>query len=191
MIPERLLTTNLMMRPFAEGDGPAVFDYWSSDPGWERFNESVPEGFTPEDANDFVAEMRSRNRSESPSWALVYDDVVVGVVSLTFSWGHQSATLGYGIHAELRGRSLCAEAAMKILSCAFAEYPDLHTIQAHTDSGNSRSIRVLRKLGFSEVHDPGDRPSGDASALQGRTFRLCRTEWSAQDDHVSDNQKDS
>ena len=91
MIPVELQTANLLMRPFAPGDGAAVYAYWRSDPGWERFNTSVPSGFTEKDANDFVAEMCCRRRSDQPHWALVHDNIAVGVVSLTFEEGHKAA----------------------------------------------------------------------------------------------------
>ena len=180
MIPDKLQTANLFMRPFLEGDGTAVYTYWKSDPGWERFNVSVPSGFTENDADRFVAEMRARDRREKPSWAMVHDNIVVGVASLSFKQDHQTAILGYGICSDLRGRGLCNEAARRILDCAFAAYSELHTIRAHTDAANSASIRVLQKLGFSEEHTSGDSPSDDGKSLREATFRLLRTEWEAQ-----------
>jgi RimJ/RimL family protein N-acetyltransferase len=178
MIPDRLQTARLLMRPFANGDAAAVFRYWQSDPDWVRFNESVPAGFSPEDANSFVTEMCARDRRERPNWALVYEDTVVGVVSLSFENEDQIAVLGYGVHADLWGRGLCAEAATKVLDCAFAVYPALHTVRAHTHVDNSASARVLQKLGFSKEHTPG-RDLGDGEpASHGPTFHLLRAEWS-------------
>jgi hypothetical protein len=42
MIPDRLETSTLSLRPFSIEDDVAVFEYWQSDPGWERYNASVP-----------------------------------------------------------------------------------------------------------------------------------------------------
>ena len=146
------------MRPFEEGDGAAVYAYWKSDPGWEKYNASVPPGFTLQDANDFVEDMCSRDRMSRPNWALVHEDIVVGVVSLSFDGDHCTALLGFGIHAELRGRGLTAEVVARVLDGAFAEYPNLQTVQARTDAKNMASIRVLRKLGFSKADPPDDDP---------------------------------
>lgn len=167
-LPDQLQTARLFMRPFVAGDGPAVHTYWKSDPGWERFNDSVPSGFSESDANNFVAEISGRDRSEQPSWALVHSDKVVGVVSLSFDEGHRTATLGYGIHADLRGRGLCIEAVQKILDCAFSRISELDEIRARTDRENTASIRVLKKMGF----------SGDSSANDdGLSFCLLRADF--------------
>ncbi len=159
------------MRPFSVGDGAAVHAYWKSDLGWEQYNESVPSGFTEKDASDFVEEMCARDRVLQPNWALIYDDTVVGVVSLSFEEGHRTALLGYGIHGELRGRGLVMEAVTKILNCAFAKHLQLAAIQARTDTANTASIRVLKKLGFVDDN------------AQAGTFQLLRAEWEAENDH--------
>lgn len=148
MIPDRLETADLSLRPFSMDDDRAVFDYWRSDPGWERYNSSVPPNFTLADAGEFVRNMRARNRDTSPSWAIVHKERVVGVVSLTFEQGHRFAVIGYGIHGDLRGEGLSAQAASRIINEAFDRYPDLRKIRAHTDAGNAPSMRVLEKLGF-------------------------------------------
>ncbi len=166
MISDRFCTTNLQLRPFAEADGPAVFAYWESDPDWEKFNLSVPENFSAADARAFVADMAGRDRQRQPNWALVHEDHVVGIVSITFAEDFSAATIGYGIHADLRGRGLCVEAVQKVLSAAFREHSGLAEVFAHTDAANRASMRVLEKLGFSQDH---------AAAAAGVTFRLLRS----------------
>ena len=168
-IPKELQSANLMMRPFHIGDGPAVYEYWKSDPGWEQFNTSVPSGFTVKDAIDFVTEMSKRNRINQPNWALVHDDTVVGVVSLNFEKGHRSASLGYGIHAELRGRGFCAAAARQVLGLAFSTFPQLEKVLARTDPKNRASIAVLNKLGFSRLQSSANE-----------VFCLLRSVWESQ-----------
>ena len=148
MIPDRLATRRLMLRPFRCSDAESVFEYWSSDPSWERFNVSVPEGFNLEDARGFVKEMMGRDRSDAPNWALKHQGTVVGVVSLTFEQNHRIAVLGYGVHGNLRGRGLSGEAATAVVEEAFKRYEHLELIRAHTDPDNQSSIRVLEKLGF-------------------------------------------
>lgn len=174
MMPERLRTATLSLRPFRDGDAPAVYAYWKSGPDWERFNASVPPGFSEDDAEAFVAEMRQRDRQAKPSWALLHQGTVVGVVSLVFEAGHRSAVLGYGIHARLRGRGLCGEAARCVVSVAFAAHRELQTILAHTDADNDASIRVLEKLGFSRERSD---PHGVEKSAGGPTFCLSRADW--------------
>ncbi len=170
MIPDHLNTTNLQLRPFVPGDGNSVYSYWKSDSGWVRFNESVPSDFTERDASDFVAEMAGRDRNLQPNWALVHQDRVVGIVSLSFDNDHRTATVGYGIHAGLRGRGFCAEAVRLVMENAFAEYGELEQIGAFTDQENSASMRVLEKLGFRENAD---------TRGSGRMFCLRRSDVGA------------
>ena len=148
MLPELLETARLALRPFTTSDTRDVYSYWRSDSGWERFNASVPSNFTETDAQRFVTEMIGRNREEQPSWAIVLQHSVVGVVSLSFEQDHRVCVIGYGVHGDLRGRGLSAEAAQFVIEKAFEVYPQLQRIRAHTDSENVASIRVLEKLGF-------------------------------------------
>jgi RimJ/RimL family protein N-acetyltransferase len=148
MVPDLLETVNTTLRPFTHGDAPAVFTYWLSDPGWERYNASVPSEFSETDAQRFVEDMCARCRTNSPNWAIVYRGAVVGVVSMTFEQAHRIAVIGYGIHGGLRGRGLSIEAVRVVIQASFAAYPNLNKIRAHTDVENVASTRVLAKLGF-------------------------------------------
>lgn len=148
MIPDNLTTERLRLRSFLATDSPAVFNYWQSDPGWERFNASVPANFTESDAEQFVSEMIARDHAHRPNWAITYEGAVVGIVSLTFEQNHRIAVIGYGVHADIRGRGLVVEAASEVVGEAFTAHPDLTRLRAHTNAENKASMRVLEKLGF-------------------------------------------
>ena len=148
MLQDRIETAHLTLTPFKESDQGDVYDYWSSDPDWERFNASVPKNFTTADAQRFVNNMLNRDRANQPNWAIHYEGAVVGVVSLTFEQDHRVAVIGYGIHAMLRGQGFAVEATRSVIEHAFEGYPELHRIRAHTNSENRASHRVLEKLGF-------------------------------------------
>ena len=172
MIRNEICTERLTLRPFNEGDGAAVADYWNSDPNWSRFNESVPLDHTIRDAQKFVAEMISRDREDQPSWAVLLEGRVVGVVSLTFLQDHRVSVIGYGIHGGLKGRGISAEASTAVLKCAFDCYPQLQKVRARTDAKNTASIRVLDKLGFSRevIHAKGE-------LVAETIYSLMRDEW--------------
>ena len=149
MIRDRIDTARLALRPFSPADSGPVFDYWRSDPNWERFNASVPASFTEADAERWVTEVIGRDRGVRPSWAVEIDGKVIGVVALTFEQAHRIAVIGYGVHGAFRGRGLSCEAAGAVLDAAFSAVPVLQRIRAHTDARNTESMRVLEKLGFS------------------------------------------
>jgi RimJ/RimL family protein N-acetyltransferase len=179
MVPERLKTTRLMLRPFSVADAHAVFSYWQSDPGWERYNASVPSDFSERDAQAFVTEVCARSREDSASWAVVHRETVVGIVSMTFEQNHRIAVIGYGIHGDLRGRGLSAEAARVVLEHAFAAYPQLRRVRAHTDADNSASIGVLMKLGFSREGTLRRNQFVKNEFRDEVVFGLLREEWIA------------
>ena len=177
MIPDELVTARLLLRPFNADDASAVLDYWQSDPSWERYNASVPEDFRLADAEKFVADVCSRNRSRAPSWALVYLGRVMGVVSLTLEQDDKIAVIGYGVHGDVRGQGLSVEAVSAVIDQAFEHYAELEKIRAHTDAENLPSMRVLEKLGF--LHEGTLRKN---QFIKGRfvdeaIFGLLREEW--------------
>ena len=92
--------------------------------------------------------MCNRDRRRSPSWAILHQGSVVGVVSLTFEQTDSVAVIGYGVHGALRGQGLSVEAVSAVIDQAFEHHKELEKIRAHTDAENRPSIRVLEKLGF-------------------------------------------
>jgi len=180
MIPDRLETANLSLRPFSGGDAESVFEYWQSDPGWERYNASVPTAFTLTDAKDFVAELRSRNRDTSPNWAILYQGKVIGVISLAFEQDHKIAVVGYGVHGDVRGLGLSVEAALTVIDHAFERYPGLKKIRAHTDAENLPSMRVLEKIGFSHEGTLRKNQFVKDRFVDEAIYGLLREDWMAE-----------
>ena len=129
------------------------------------------------DAEDFVADMLSRDRRSAPHWALVYEGAVIGVVSLTLEPGERIAVIGYGVHADLRGKGLTAEAARTIIDHAFAHHTMLARIRAHTDAENVASMRVLQKLGFSHEGTLRKNQFVKGRLADEAIFGLLREEW--------------
>lgn len=178
MIPKELQTERLTLRPFTLNDAQAVFEYWNSDPNWSRFNESVPADYTALDAEQFVTDMIAREHEDRPNWAVLVDDEVVGIVSLTFEQDHRIAVIGYGVHSKLRGNGFSGEASQTVIDQAFNAYAQLRKIRAHTDARNLASIRVLEKLGFSRegILRPNQCVKGDCA--DEATYGLMRSELS-------------
>ena len=181
MTPDCIQTSRLFLRPFEQQDAVAVFNYWCSDPSWERFNASVPEDFQLEDAEAFVRDLRQRDRDASPNWAIVYEDEVVGVVSLGFETdsGATIGRIGYGIHADLKGQGITMEAVTGVLTEAFRCRSDLSRVRAHTDAENRDSIRVLEKLGFSRQSTTGQSQIVKGRPVVEAVFGIERAMWSS------------
>lgn len=177
MIPSHLSASNLQLRPFSKDDAGEVLAYWQSDPGWEKFNASIPENFTASDAMAFVAEISTRSRESQPSWAIVFQGTVVGVVSLTLEQGNRIAVIGYGVHGDLRGRGMAAAAVSLIITEAFSYYPQLQKVRAHTDGENMPSMRVLEKLGFSREGLLRNNQFVKGRLVDEAIYGVLREEW--------------
>jgi [ribosomal protein S5]-alanine N-acetyltransferase len=177
MMSQLLGTNRLRLRPFVQSDAKGVFEYWRSDQGWERFNSSVPADFTETDAEKFVADLLSRSRENQPTWAVLLEKEVVGIVSLSFEQGHRIAVIGYGVHGALRGRGVSAEASKVVIDCAFESYSQLRKIRAHTDARNAGSTRVLEKLGFSREGILKSNQFVKGEFIDEAIYGLLRNEW--------------
>jgi ribosomal-protein-alanine N-acetyltransferase len=145
----RLHTGRLVLRPFTDGDGEALYTlhrnahvlrYWDSPPWTE-----------PERAERFlvacwrIAELGSGARLAIDRAA---DGKFIGWCSLT-GWNpdFRSATLTYILDDAAWGHGYATEAVDALLSWAF-DALNLNRIQAETDTRNGASVRVLQKLGF-------------------------------------------
>jgi ribosomal-protein-alanine N-acetyltransferase len=89
-------------------------------------------------------------------WWLVPADMpqrVIGSVSLSnLSRGaFQCCTLGYSLAEAWQGRGLMHEALQAVIAEAFGPAINLHRLQAGVRPENSRSLAVLRRLGFAEI----------------------------------------
>jgi RimJ/RimL family protein N-acetyltransferase len=174
-LPETIRTERLALRPFRSTDGPAVLAY-SRDPDWVKFQQTIP--VSERDAERVVAQMQQRDFETEPTWAITRDGQVLGLVGLTFSAGHQIATLGYGIHHDHRGFGFTTEAVRAVLDAAFDAYGQLTRVSANTDASNHKSIRLLEKLAFSLE---GTLRSGGVTAagelVDGAIYAVLRPEW--------------
>ena len=175
MLPERIKTQRLLLRPFTLPDVPEVLAY-AGDIDYARY-QSGPWPFRQKEAEAFVAELVSRDRNVRPSWAITRDGVVSGIVVLSFDPSYSTAWLGYGLGKALWGKGYAREAVLAALSRAFAAITQLEKIGARTESRNVRSRRLLQKLGFlpEATAEPSEFVRGER--VQPVVYRLLREEW--------------
>jgi [ribosomal protein S5]-alanine N-acetyltransferase len=141
-----LRTTRLVLRPPSVMDADDVLAF-RGDPEVQRHNDK-----TLADRNaavaflDFlVGECDTGHRRH---WVIEVDGTVVGLVGL-HAWHahHRRAELGYDVHRDWWGRSVAFEAASAVIDHGFADL-DLERIEAYVIDVNTRSVRLLERLGF-------------------------------------------
>ncbi len=175
--PPELRTERLLLRPFRPGDVDDVYAF-ATDPEWSRYLMNVPQPYTRQHAEEFVAGCVRADRGEHLELALVLDGCVVGRIRLTVRDEGHSAGLGYSIAREHWGKGLVAEAVRAIIDWAFPAL-DLEKVVSGADARNRRSRRVMEKLGMSrEALLLGQRVARDGPADE-VVYSLSREEWKA------------
>ena len=144
-----LRTSRLLLRPFADSDGPALFAmhsnvevmrYWDSPP-WRE----------PERSERFIAAARQL-AVDGTGMRLAVERVseatFLGWCGIA-RWNPEfrSAALGYCLDESAWGQGYGTEAARALLEWAF-DTLDLNRVQAEVDTRNPASYRVMEKLGF-------------------------------------------
>ncbi|MCE2440159.1 MAG: GNAT family N-acetyltransferase [Candidatus Latescibacteria bacterium] len=147
MLPEVIETERLKLRPYRLEDVEDVLSY-ASDPEWARYLGPVPQPYTRADAEGFLANQLSQDRTKRASWAIEYAGSAVGGVNIGFDLENRVGTIGYSVARRFWGNGLATEAAGAVIETSFAAFPDLNRIQATTDEQNAGSVRVLEKLGM-------------------------------------------
>lgn len=142
-----LRTPRTVLREIVAADAPALYAF-RSDPEEQRHND--PPLTEPGQAAELVERLAREHRDGAVRWGLTLpgDGVVVGLLGYnTWSREHDRAEVGYDLARRLWGRGLAAEAMRAVLDFGF-DAMGLNRISAHTEVANTRSIRMLERLGF-------------------------------------------
>ena len=142
-----LRTVRLLLRPFRLEDADGVFDY-SADWEWARYLPHVPQPYTRKAAREKVARNVLESWETDPGWAIVLDQRLIGGIWL-MNVQNELGELGYELSREHWGKGLMLEAALAVINWGF-ETRELAKIHASTDSRNTRSERVLQKIGMGQ-----------------------------------------
>jgi ribosomal-protein-alanine N-acetyltransferase len=120
---------------------------YRNDPEFSRFLPHIPQPFTRQDAEKFVALNMSEPWDRSPTFAVVLDGKLIGTVNLEVDTEKGSAMLGYAIGRPWWRQGLATEAARAVMAWGVQTF-GLRRIWASADARNVASLRVLEKLGL-------------------------------------------
>ena len=174
-----LRTPRLLLRPFRPGDVDEVFNY-SNDPEWaEHLIASVPQPYTRRHAEELIARRIVESSEAQPCWAIALDGTCIGSIRLTTDPSHAAGELHYALARTHWGRGFMPEAAGAVVDWAFRQR-GLAKISARTYTPNTRSSRVMEKLGMSlegvvRSHHKDPRP--DHPRIDFVHYGLLREEW--------------
>jgi ribosomal-protein-alanine N-acetyltransferase len=120
---------------------------YRDDHEFARFLSHIPQPFTMQDAEAFVALNMAEPWDRSPTFAVVWQATVIGTVNLEVDAPARVARLGYAIGREWWGRGIATEATRAAMAWGIGAFA-LVRISASTDARHVRSQRVLEKLGM-------------------------------------------
>ena len=171
--PTELNTERLLLRPFRLSDIDDVLDY-ASDPDWAAF---YPRPYDRGSTEYMVAQAVLSSWDKKAQFAIVFEGRVIGLVELTVDPKNQAAELGYDIARNVWGQGLAVEAAAAVCDWGFREY-GLARVDAWADSRNSRSLRVMEKLGMTREGMYRSHEVGREDRVDEVSYAVLRDEWS-------------
>ena len=175
--PVTINTDRLLLRPFELTDVDDVFAY-ARDSEWGRYLP-VPSPYEYRHAVEFVARSVLASRETNPAFAICLNGRGIGGINIRIDDSSATAELGFSIAREHWGKGLAVEAARAVTDWALREF-GLAKITAMADLKNSRSWRVMEKLGMArEGVLRSERPSfADPETRQDTViYSVLRDEW--------------
>ncbi|MYD95385.1 MAG: GNAT family N-acetyltransferase [Chloroflexi bacterium] len=176
-LPDSIQTPRSLLRRFSAADADDVYAY-RRDPEVVRFLR-VAQPFERRDADAFVATQVLADPRERCVWALEQQGRVVGGVSLRIARQRLRAELGYELARWLWSRGLMAEATSAVVDAAFRRLPIIK-ISATATATNTRSIRLLKKLGMQHEALLRQHWVHRGRVLDEVRYGLLRDEWEEQ-----------
>lgn len=167
---DRTLTDGVLtLRPHRSDDAEALTEQ-SRDEQSQRWT-TVPRGYTPEDAEKFLASIEEGWAAADGNryWALEADGLpYAGTIDLRPVDPHGVSSTGYGLHPAARGRGLMARALR--LACGHWFERGGRRVLWKAGRGNFPSWRVAHAAGFAmhaTVPDDAGLPDGPADSWLG------------------------
>ena len=142
-------TERLDIRVMRPGDAPALTAY-RSDPDIARFQD-WPLPYTESDAHKMLAGQADLTDLPPTGWvqlAVDREGVMVGDLAVNVTADGHVAEVGYTLAPGHHGHGYATEALGALVDALFAS-TEVHRIVASLDPGNTPSLRVLERLGFS------------------------------------------
>jgi len=147
---KRLETERLLLRPFRESDGEAMFRNWANDPEVCRYLTWGPHE-TVNDSRGIAALWASRSGEPAfYQWAIELKELGEPIGSISVVRRDDTvaaAEIGYCIGRRWWGSGLTPEALRAVVRYLITEV-GVNRVSARHDVGNPNSGRVMRKAGM-------------------------------------------
>jgi ribosomal-protein-alanine N-acetyltransferase len=177
-----LLTKRLMLREFRDSDAGSVFDIFSREEVTRYYNISPLQSVGR--AEKLVkARANLYKDGVGVRWALVLKnqrDWVIGSCGYYYlKKGFRSAEIGFDLHPDYWRQGIMTEALTAMIDYGYSDrfFFRLNRIEALTELENKASIRLLKKLGFTEEGIRREYGYWKDTFHDLRSFSLLRRDW--------------
>jgi RimJ/RimL family protein N-acetyltransferase len=143
MTGETLTDAVVTLRPWRDGDEPAIVECVDGEPEITRWLDRVPQPYTLEDARGYIAGLGE----ESFAITDATTGRVLGSIGAHWNESGDVAEIGYWLRADARGRGVMTRALALISAWALAR-DGVARLQLRADVENTSSRRVAEKAGF-------------------------------------------
>jgi ribosomal-protein-alanine N-acetyltransferase len=148
----RLETPRLLLRPPRPADAPAI-EAMAGERQVAEMTSSIPHPYPPGGAAEFIAGLAVPAADGADYHVALErraDGVVLGMAGLFPNPAAPSGQIGYYVGPPYWGQGYATEAAGRLVRYAFDNLR-FDRMVAHVFVGNTRSLRVLQKLGFAVI----------------------------------------
>ena len=149
-------TERLTIRPIENDDCEAIHRY-AGDPSIDMMmffpNETIEE---TKKFVEFAVSEWAKDEPEDREYVVLLNGEIIGGVNLEKFGDERVFEIGWTIRNDMRGNGYATEAAKALMDHAFEEL-NAEVVQAHCDSRNRASEKVMRKIGMTLVDDTGTR----------------------------------
>jgi ribosomal-protein-alanine N-acetyltransferase len=141
-----LVSERLVLRPFAEGDGPSIYK-WCSSSKVTQFLFWYPH------KDEMVSERLLKvwlRKKRHYSWGITLGNDLFGEVEVIKDIQDNECEIGYTLREDMWGKGYAKEALRKVICFLFVS-EGYKSINAETDARNERSGFLLYSLGFNKT----------------------------------------
>ena len=151
-----ITTERLVIRPIETDDCEAIHRY-AGDPSIDMImflpNETMEE---TKKFVEFAVSEWGKEEPEDMEFVILFNGEIIGGVNLEKCGEDRTYEIGWTIRKDQRGKGYATEAAKALTDYAF-KVLNAEKVQAHCDSRNRASEKVMKKLGMTLVDDTGTR----------------------------------
>ncbi len=165
-----LRTERLVLRQLIQTDADEIFKYQSKKSNFPYVDMPVYKFIV--EAEKFIDKMNAGVKSNKwIKWAIEFGGKPVGTISLwNLNLDTDAAELGYGLFSN-RGIGLMSEAINAVKKYGF-ESMKLACIEAYTNKENTKSVKLLNRVGFTYTRDFLEEHTSSGKPMQMVIYKL-------------------